>query len=72
MDKYVDGFWVYGSFLKQKQFWIKSFIILLVFTFMFVITQMTHASVDGNGVNVESIISDQGRYMNAIRKIRFN
>lgn len=60
MDKYVDGFWVYGSFLKQKQFWIKSFIILLVFTFMFVITQMTHASVDGNGVNVESIISDPG------------
>lgn len=27
---------------------------------MFVITQMTHASVDGNGVNVESIISDPG------------
>lgn len=25
---------------------------------MFVITQLTHASVDGNGVNVESIVSD--------------
>ncbi|MEO5297768.1 hypothetical protein V4S35_10445 [Enterococcus cecorum] len=58
MNKYVDRFWVYGSFLKQKQFWIKSFIILFVFTFMFVVTQMTHATVDGNGVNIESIVSD--------------
>lgn len=54
----MDGFWIYGSFLKQKRFWIKTLTILFVFTFMFVITQMTHATVDGNGVNVESIVSD--------------
>ncbi|HIZ66988.1 MAG TPA: hypothetical protein H9965_00660 [Candidatus Streptococcus faecavium] len=58
MDKYVDSFCIHGAFLKQKQFWIKTLIIIFVFTFMFVVTQMTHATVDSNGVNVESIVSD--------------